>query len=83
MRVGAGPCVRGGLAAGQIYEPYQSSSSLMKCLDGEFFKMGSGGSSTVTGMWHVKSPGGDRESVCSGKLLTEAVEANLLPVTHH
>lgn len=40
-RVCVGPCVRGGLAVGQIYEPYQSSSSLMKCLDGAFCKMGS------------------------------------------
>lgn len=71
--MGAGPSVRGGLAAGQIYEPYQSSASLMKCLDGEFCKMGSGGSSPVTVKWHVESPGEACKGVLLGKILTEPV----------
>lgn len=50
-------CVWGGLAAGQIYDSNQSSSSLMKCLDGAFCKMGSRGSSPMTTIPHVKAPG--------------------------
>lgn len=54
-------CAQGGPAAGQIYDSYHSPSSLMKCLDGAFCKMGSRGSSPVTAMQHVKALG-----VCVG-----------------
>lgn len=76
------PCERGDLAAGQIYNSYQSSSSLMKCLDGAFCKKGSEGSSPMTIMQRVKALRVYR-SVCPDLLLMRkltfgvGLEANL------